>query len=98
MILNDLLKTDFGIDLPISGGLGNSIDNAIIIHRSGVNDYLRTEYSILECLGKVKGIEWEVLEQALLKHNGSLLIKLCQNLLFQEKEVNFDNYERKIRF
>jgi predicted unusual protein kinase regulating ubiquinone biosynthesis (AarF/ABC1/UbiB family) len=30
--------------------------------------------------------------------NRSLLIKLCQNLLFQEKEVNFDNYERKIRF
>jgi hypothetical protein len=43
MTLKDLLKNDFGADLPISGGFGNSIDNPIIIHRNGINDYVGTE-------------------------------------------------------
>ena len=40
MTLRELLKQDFGKDLPISGGMGNSIDNPIIIHREGINDYV----------------------------------------------------------
>lgn len=43
MTLKELLKEDFELELPISGGFGNSIDNPIIIHRTEINDYVGTE-------------------------------------------------------
>ena len=76
MTLKDLLKSDFGVELPISGGFGNSIDNAVIIHRSGINDYVGTEHFILKCLGKGRGIEWQILGQELLKHNDQQIDKI----------------------
>ena len=66
MTLKDLLEKDFKVDLPISGGFGNSIDNAIIIHRDEINDYVGTEYFILKCLGTGRRIEWKILGQELL--------------------------------
>jgi hypothetical protein len=66
MKLKDLLEKDFKVDLPISGGFGNSIDNAIIIHRDEINDYVGTEYFILKCLGTGRRIEWKILGQELL--------------------------------
>ena len=76
MTLKDLLKSDFGVELPISGGFGNSIDNAVIIHRSGINDYVGTEHFILKCLGKGRGIEWQFLGQELLNHNNQQIDKI----------------------
>lgn len=76
MTLKDLLKSDFGVELPISGGFGNSIDNAVIIHRSGINDYVGTEHFILKCLGKGRGIEWQILGQELLNHNDQQIDKI----------------------
>ena len=76
MTLKDLLKSDFGVELPISGGFGNSIVNAIIIHRSGINDYVGTEHFILKCLGEGRGIEWKVLGQELLRHNDQQIDKI----------------------
>jgi hypothetical protein len=76
MTIKELIKTDFGVDLPISGGFGNSIDNPIIIHKEGINDYVGTEYFILKCLGKGRRIEWKILEQALLTHNNKKIDKI----------------------
>ena len=76
MTLTDLLKSDFWVELPISGGFGNSIDNAVIIHRSGINDYVGTEHFILKCLGKGRGIEWQILGQELLNHNDQQIDKI----------------------
>ncbi len=76
MSLKDLLKSDFGVELPISGGFGNSMDNAVIIHRIGINDYVGTEHFILECLGKGRGIEWKILGQELLSHNDKKIDKI----------------------
>lgn len=76
MILKDLLKLDFGVDLPISGGFGNSVDNAIIIHRTDLNDYVQTEYFILNCLGKGRCIEWKGVGQELLFHNHRKIDKI----------------------
>ena len=69
MTLKELLKSDFGVDLPISGGFGNSIDNPIILHRTDLNDYVGTESFILKCLGKGRKIEWKLLGQELLNQN-----------------------------
>ena len=40
MTLKELIKLDFEVELPISGGFGNSLTTPIIIHRNGINDYL----------------------------------------------------------
>jgi len=76
MTLKKLLDGDFGVDLPISGGTGNSIDNPIIIHRSTINDYTGTEYFILKCLGIGRKITWKVLNQALQVYNGKKIDKI----------------------
>lgn len=76
MTIKDLIKADFGVDLPISGGTGNSIDNAIIIHSSGQNDYVGTENFILYCLGKGRGVEWKFLGNELLVYGNKKIDKL----------------------
>ncbi len=35
-----IMKKRFGVDLPISGGMGRSMDNAVIIEPSILNDYV----------------------------------------------------------
>jgi hypothetical protein len=69
MNLRKLLKADFDIDFPISGGTGNSIDNPIIIQRAKPNDYTSVEYGILKCLGVGRGIEWKLSKQELIHQN-----------------------------
>lgn len=74
--LKELLKKDFGIEFPISGGTGNSIDNPIVIHLTKFNDYVGTEYSILNCLGNGRRIEWKILGQGLLNHHDRKIDKV----------------------
>ena len=76
MTLKELLKKDFGVELPISGDFGNSIDNTIIIHRENINDYVGTEYFILKCLGIGRKIEWKSLGQELLSYNNRKIDKI----------------------
>lgn len=76
MNLRELLHQDFGAELPISGGFGNSIENAIIIHRQGMNDYVATEHFILKCLGIGRGIKWRILKQELLINNNKRIDKV----------------------
>lgn len=71
--LRAMLKADFGVDLPISGGTGNSRDAAVIIHYQVPNDYVAVEYTVLRCLGIGRRVEWKLLEQVLIEHNGKKL-------------------------
>ncbi|MFC4691278.1 hypothetical protein ACFO5T_12640 [Dokdonia genika] len=70
MTLKDIIKANYNQDLEISGGNGNSIEEAIIIHKTSINDYVGTEHFILECIGKEKGLKWEFVGQRLFAHNG----------------------------
>jgi len=76
MDLRQLLKADFDIDFPISGGTGNSRDNPIVIHRQVPNDYTSVEYGILRCLGIGRRMEWKVIQQSIIEHNGRTLDQL----------------------
>lgn len=68
---------EFGVDLPISGGIGNSIDNAVIIEYVGpMNDYTETEYAVLKYIGLGRGIEWKVTKQELHFHEGKKIDKI----------------------
>lgn len=93
--LKELLKKDFGVDLPISGGIGNSIDNPIIIHLAKFNDYVGTEYSVLNCIGKGRGIEWKIVEQGLLSHQDKKIDKVkieTIQLTDDSKITQIENY------
>ena len=74
--LRELLKGDFGIDFPISGESGNSRDMPIVIHHQVPNDYVGVEYGILRCLGIGRKIEWTLIQQSLVEHNGRTLDQL----------------------
>jgi len=95
MSLKNLLEKDFGVTLPISGGFGNSFDNAIIIHKDGINDYVGTEHFILKCLGKGRRIEWQILGQKLLNHNKKKIDKIkieTKQLTESELITQIENY------
>jgi hypothetical protein len=93
MTLKELLKQDFQADLPISGGTGNSIDNPIVIHRVGINDYTGTERFILDCLGKGRRIKWRFLGQQLLFHEDKKIDKIKIEILqMNETEPHIENY------
>lgn len=87
MTLKELLEKDFVNELNISGGTGNSIDNAIIIHRNRINDYVRTEYYILKCIGIGRRIEWKTIGQELLFYNDKKIDKI------KIETTNFSNNE-----
>lgn len=72
MNIRELIKKDFGVDLPIKGGTGNSIKNPIIIEKTEMNDYVGTEYAVLKYLGLGRRIEWRNLSQELLVNNTSV--------------------------
>lgn len=76
MDIRKLLLDDFGVDLPISGGQGNSIDNPVVIEKTGMNDYVGTEYAILKYLGIGRGLEWKKLQQEYLIHNNRHIDKI----------------------
>jgi hypothetical protein len=95
MTLKDLLEKDFGVELPISGGFGNLIDNPVIIHKEGINDYVWTEHFILQCIGKGRGIEWRILEQGLLSYNNKRIDKIkIETRLLTKNEIitQIENY------
>jgi hypothetical protein len=77
MNVRDLIKNDFGVDLPIKGGIGNSIDDPVIVEQvSPINDYVGTEYAYLKYIGIGRGIEWETVAQQLLTHSGRKMDKI----------------------
>jgi hypothetical protein len=83
MDLRKLLRDDFKIDFPISGGTGNSTDNPIVIHRQEPNDYTSVEYGVLRCLGIGRGIEWRLIQQSVMHHNN----KTMDQLKIETKEI-----------
>lgn len=95
MTLREIIWLDFKIDLPISGGNGNSIDNPIIIHESPGRTCVETEYLIFKCLGIGRQIEWKVIKQQLFTHNSRKFDKLkIETKEYTETEIitQIENY------
>ena len=69
--LKQALFLTFGEELPIKGGKGNNMENAIIIERtSPMNDYVSIEHQILKYLGIARRlITWNIVKQQLLVQN-----------------------------
>lgn len=77
MNIRELLKKDFGVDLPIKGGPGNSVDNPVLIEKQeGLNNYVGVEHEYLRLIGLGRKIEWKKIGQELLQHNGRMIDKM----------------------
>lgn len=76
MTIKDLVFENFGVDLPIKGGSGNSIETPIILERKGLNNYVATEYEILKYLGMLNEIDWRIVRQGLVSQNGRMIDKI----------------------
>lgn len=69
MDIKELFQKAFNITLPISGGMGNSIENAVIIHSDGMlNDYTQTEHEVIDYMAAGRDIQWKLIQQDLIIH------------------------------
>lgn len=65
--IRELLYDEFLIDLPISGGGGKSIADAIVLDVFDKNDYVGTEYLLLDLFCYYRKVEWQFRQQILFK-------------------------------
>ena len=67
MDIRELLKGAFNEDLPISGGMGNSIEAAVVLESAGpLNDYLSLEYQVMDLISRGRNVSWEFRGQELI--------------------------------
>lgn len=92
MSWKQLLFKNFGINLPISGGMGNSILNPIVIHKTDSNDYVSIEYSTITHICKLRNAKWETIGQKLITENG----KTVDNIQIKIQESNQENDNSEI--
>ncbi len=67
MDIRDLIQKAFNENLPISGGMGNSIEEAVILESAGpLNDYVPLEYQVMDLISQDRDVSWELKGQELL--------------------------------
>ncbi len=93
--IRQMLKRDFGVDLPISGGIGNSLADPIIIESPAGEDYqlIETEYLKYICLGR--GVKWEFLKRESVESEGRNIDKVkikTQETTQEEVVTQIENY------
>lgn len=85
------VKVGFGVDLPISGGMGDSIENAFIIEESNSGKGISIEYKILDYLFGFMGLkEWKLEKQELIEKENRYYDKL--QFSWDEDKENFHSY------
>jgi hypothetical protein len=77
MDIRELIKKAFKEDLPISGGMGNSIEQAVILESAGLlNDYVSLECHVMDLISKGRDVSWELKGQELIVKDGRKYDKL----------------------
>ena len=77
MTVRERINQEFGVDLPIRGGVGRSIEDAIIIEYQGpINDYIGMEYEVLKYIFSKPNSKWQILGQELIFEEGKSIDKL----------------------
>ena len=93
--LKEIIFQVFGINLPIRGGMGDSIANAVIIERNDpMNDYVSVAYKVIDCI--VKGREyksWSLIRQQLIFENNKKYDKLEVTVVFAKEGKMFQQNE-----
>lgn len=89
LTIRQQLKKDFGIDLPIIGGLGQSIDDPILIDPN-YKDWSDVEYTYIRLINTALNRSWKVVKTNLIEHNGRKIDQL--KLEVEGDKANFYNY------
>jgi hypothetical protein len=77
MDIGELIMKAFNVDLPISGGMGNSIEQAVILESAGpLNDYVSLQYRVMDLISKGRDVSWELKRQGLIVKYGRKYDKL----------------------
>ena len=77
MDIRELIKNAFNEDLPISGGMGNSIEQAVTLESARpLNDYVSLQYQVMDLISRGRDVSWELKGQELIVKEGRKYDKL----------------------
>ena len=82
--IKEIIFQAFGVTLPIRGGMGNSMENAVIIERSlPFNDYVSIEHEVLNFITKGRDLHsWNYFNKP------KTIILTLPNVLVPKKKRN----------
>lgn len=83
-MLKELLLRDFGKDLKISGGAGNSVDDPIIIEIESPHDASWIEMEVASCIYGRLGWHWRAVERTKLEEGDKHIEKLSCEVKYIE--------------
>ncbi|MEI6791450.1 MAG: hypothetical protein WCK42_09750 [Myxococcaceae bacterium] len=84
--IKSLLKRDFGVDLNISGGMGKSLADPIVVLDKDPSRTRSTQMGVLRGLGKGRGVLWRTLSRSFVSSEGSLV----EQVKIETKNVTAD--------
>lgn len=84
--IREMIRNDFGVDLPIGGGSGTRLHDALTIHRTEGSNAAAIEHAYLKHIGLGRGIVWQVMEQALVYHEDRRIDRVTIMALWYEGE------------
>jgi len=90
LTVKQIIKKFFNVDLPISGGSGNSIVNAIKIESSTEDEGVQLEYQVLDYIHQLGNKSWRVIKQELLREGNKAYDKLTVEV--KDDLQNYHNY------
>ncbi len=76
-MLREQIKRDFGLDLPISGGNGGSIEDAVVIETDEISEVSWVEMQVLRVVLGIRGWHWRCFDkQIVMSEKGELIEKV----------------------
>ena len=87
--LKEIIKKEFNIVMPISGGDGSSIAEAIKIDKS-YSDWSNVEYTLLKLINQLLGRKWKLAKQSTIQKNGKFFDQMKLKVTGDKK--NYCNY------
>lgn len=95
MNLRDLLMRDFNINLNITGGFGQSVEDPIVLLDSNPFEASMTQMQTLKCLGIGRGIFWRTTEKNFIQRHYTSIEQInleTKEIKGSEIITQFENY------
>jgi hypothetical protein len=112
-MLKELILRDFGIELPIAGGNGQSLDDPILITSEEPSYAARSKLKLIDCINVMTGRYWQATTNEIFERNERVIEKLTyvskyivgdnvntdtNSFYFDISNVEDQNCENPIRF
>lgn len=87
-MLREQIKKDFGLDLPISGGNGSSLADAVVIDTDDISKVSWVEMQVLRVVLGIRSWHWRCFDKQIIISEKSELI---EKVIFEAKYINGDD-------